>query len=479
MSNKIIKFRVNFTNHLNDVINLNDFIVNVEQGSLIYESNKGYINLDFVTNKVYYDPLIIGDNIERIEVKWQINDDDIQTELFCIEGIEYLKEDNIKVYCKSKSFKYAKYNMQDEISGETLKEVISNIFTDLTINFDNFTDLAFQGGLDTTNKTGFELLDSLVDFYRFEYFYRQGILYIQDKRAIQKDDIPIFTFSEIEDIEEFNTSTDLFKKKIKKIEFNPNEEVIEQNLPSLKMDIKPDPQTTSPDNVLVYTDDNNNKYKLRPVKAQFIVYYSPITDNIPICNIDTELKEKTNVESYILNNEDFLRVTGHIKELLGIEGVESGYSYNIGDNLILFDEKINGEVKISYKSDVLVGEIANSEYPKNVSIKVNYLNRKIDYIHKIELNYYYPIPYDLALNTISDWGLSADVSINQEIQVSKYDNDSGAFVNLTTINSDEFGDFIFHIDNYGTYRFDITNQEPLFLDYFVNKKKLYMNEVNC
>ena len=475
---KNIKFRISFINHLNEEINLNDFIVSVEQGSLIYEINKGYVNLDFVTNKVYYDPSIIGDDIERVKVKWQINTDNIQTELFCVEAVDYLKEGNIKIYCKSKSFKYEKYNLNDVITGSTLKEIISNIFIDLTINFDNFTDLPFNGSLENENKSGFDLLNELVDFYKFEYFYRQGILYIQDKKSIQKNDTPIYTFSEIKDIEEFDTSTDLFKKRINTIKFNTDKEIIKQNLPSLKMDIKPDPQTTSPNEVLIYTDDNGNKYKLKPVKAQFTIYYSPITDNIPICNIDTQLKEKTLVEKYTLNNEDYLRVTGHIKELLGIEGVNN-YSYNIGDNLILFDKKINGEVKISYKSDVLVGEITNSEYPKNVLIKVNYLDRKIDYIHKIELNYYYPIPYDLTLNTISDWGLSADISINQEIQVSKYDNTTGVFVSLTTINSNEFGDFTLSISEYNTYRFDMTNQEPLFLDYFVNKKEIYMNEVNC
>jgi len=475
---KNIKFRVEFTDHTNKTINLNNYITEVENGSMIYELNKGYVNLDFVTNGVFYDPSIIGDDTERVKVKFKLNDNDIQEELFCIEAVEYLTENNIKVYCRSKSYKFEKYTLNNVISGKDLKEVITSLFSGLNVNFDNFTPLAFNGSLEVKNKSAFDLLNELQSFYKFEYYYRQGVLYIEDKKAIKKEDVALQRFSEIQDIESLSTSTDLFKKKIKRIDFNIESESIDKELPALKLDIRPDPQPTSPDSVLNYTDDNNNTYKMSPKKATFTIYFSPFIGSYPECNLTTQTKEKTIIEKYTLNNESFLRVTAHIKELLGVEGVEN-YTYDLNDNIIMFGEKISGEVKISYKTNVLIGVIENSKYPKNILVKASYLDREINYNHKIELNEYYPIPYNLILNTISDWGLNADESINKSITVSKFDSDTKAFTEMSNISSDEFGDFTIHIEAYNTYRFDMTNQEPLFLDYYVNKKEIYMNEVSC
>jgi len=476
---KNIKFNISFINHLDENINLNDFLINVEAGSFLYEINKGYINLDFVTNKVYYDPSIVSDNIERIKVKWQINDNVIQEELFCIEAIDYLKDNNIKVYCKSKSFKYEKYYINKEVTGKNLVELISNIFNDdINLDFTNLTNFDLIGTLHGENKSGFDLLNELMQIYRFEFFYRQGTIYFCDKKNINKNDVAVTKFSGIKDIESFNTSTDLFKKRVNKIVINKDDKFVNKFESALKLEIKPNPQNTSPDEILIYTDDKGNKYKLAPQKAQFYVYYSPKADIIPEINLSYEIKEKTIVEKYELNNERYLKVTAHIKELLGVEGVDS-YTYDIGDNLLIFDKEYTGEVKVSYKSDVLAGIIENSKYPKNINFNIKYLDRIINYTHKIQLNYYYPLPYNLTLNTISDWGLSVDASINKTINISKYDTASSAFVAQGSTTSDEFGDFVINLTEYGTYRFDLGTQEPLFLDYFVNKKNIYMNELNC
>ena len=476
---KNIKFNISFTNHLNENINLNNFLINVETGCFLYEINKGYASLDFVTNKVYYDPSIVGDNVERIKVKWQIDNNDIQEELFCIEAIDYLKDNNIKVYCKSKSFKYEKYYINKEVTGQNLVELISNIFNDdINLDFTNLTNFDLIGTLHGENKSGFDLLNELIQTYKFEYYYRQGTIYFCDKKSINKNDVAVIKFSGIKDIESFNTNTDLFKKRVNKIVINKDDKFVNKFESVLKLEINPSPQNTSPDEILVYTDDKGNKYKLAPQKAQFYVYYSPKTDITPEINLPYEIKEKTIVEKYELNNERYLRVTAHIKELLGVDGVDN-YTYDIGDNLLIFDKEYTGEVKISYKSDVLAGIITNSKYPKDINFNIKYLDRVINYTHKIKLNYYYPLPYNLTLNTISDWGLSADISINKTINISKYDTASSAFVAQGNTTSDEFGDFVINLTEYGTYRFDIDGQEPLFLDYFVNKKNIYMNELNC
>ena len=485
---KNIKFRISFINHLNENINLNNFLINVEAGSLLYEINKGYINLDFVTNGVYYDPSIIGDNIERVKVKWQIDDNEIQEELFCVEAVDYLKDNNIKVYCRSKSFKYEKYYLNKIVTGESLIEILSNIFdgNDVALDFTELTDLKFTGTLNIENKSGFDVVDELRAVYRFEYYYRQGTIYFCDKKAIDENDKAVAKFNEITDIESFNTSTDLFKKRIKEIKFNPikeqdiKKEITAQNAPTvLKMQIEPSPQPCRPDETLTYTDDDGNTYKIAPQTAQFTIYYSPFAGfETPKVNMPVDYKSKTLVEKYELNDEDELFLTAHIEWINKVEGVDSYYAEK-GTNYIKFDKKYTGEVKISYNTDVIVGTIPNSPVTKEIPIKVTWRDREINFKHKIVLNGYYPVPYDLTLNTISDWGLDADSSINKTIKVAKFDNNSKSFISQNDVTSDAFGDFTIHLESYGTYRFELSGADDLFLDYFVNKKEIYMTKKAC
>ncbi len=470
-----IKFRITLTNHLGKRINLINHIIEEQNGSIVYENNKGYASLDFVTNGVYYDPSIVGDDVERIEVKWQVDGGEVKKELFCIEAVEYLGYDNIKVYCRSKTFFYQKTILHDTINANDLHELLRKLLPQASLDLELLTNHPFYGALDVQNKSAFEAVEELRELYRFEYSYKEGVVRFCDKRRIRMDDMPTASFNEIEDIEEISTSTELFKKRIRSVEINPkkNEEKIEA---SLKLRIEPSPQPCGPDETLVFVDDDGKEYKITPKRAAFYIYYSP-NEGEPICNLPTKKFLKPVVEKYALNDEDTLRLSGHIAELVAVEGAKA---VRYEDNVLIFDKKYTGEVKISYTTNLLVGSIENSKYPKKIPITITHKDRIIKHIHSIELDGYYPIPYTLEFSLISDFGFRVDDAINVLVQIYKYDKDTQAFVEVASIQSDAFGDFEFRLQEYCTYKI-VAGGEGFFLDYYINKMDLYAgsNKMEC
>jgi len=142
----------------------------------------------------------------------------------------------------------------------------------------------------------------------------------------------------------------------------------------------------------------------------------------------------------------------------------------------MFDKVEKGELKVTYKTDCLYGTIEHSKYPKTVNFYITHFNQVIDYEHKIELNGYYPVPFDFTLNLMSDWGIDYAEAINKNITISKMDGD--VFVELGEFTSNAFGELKFTINEYATYKFEMEEQEPLYLDWYINNKKIYMDEVS-
>ena len=184
--------------------------------------------------------------------------------------------------------------------------------------------------------------------------------------------------------------------------------------------------------------------------------------------------ERIVIENYKLENDNFVRLTGGIEEIIAVEGVEN-YSFEKGYNVLVFDYVEKGELKITYKTKVLYGTIEHSKYPKTINITIKHFNQIINYDHKIELNGYYPIPYNFTLNLVSDWGLDYAEAINKSVTISKKSGD--VFVEIDDFESNSFGELEFNIEEYNTYKFETENQEPLYLDWYVNNKKIYMDEV--
>ena len=466
-----IKFSLYFTNHLNKTLKIDDKIVNVEDGIFEISNKKIYSTLTFVTNGVYYKPDILGDNKERMKVKYEYQDE-IFEELFVIDSIEYLQNNNIKVYCKTHTYKYTKTKLSKLIQTTSISELITKLLPDIELNFDNFTDIALVFDYEINDKSVDEVINDLSKITDFDYYFYLGTLYIENKKTIKEDDTSIQRFTALKDITEFSTTTNKDENKINKLFINEKDDNIIAE-PIVNLDIKDTPQCCSPDEVVYYTDDNGDNYKISPVNAFYIVYYSPLTTK-PIINMNASEGERVVIENYKLENDNFVRLISGISEIIAVEGVEN-YSFEKGYNVLVFDYVEKGELKITYKTKVLYGTIEHSKTPKTINITIKHFNQIINYDHKIELNGYYPIPYDFTLNLVSDWGLDYVEAINKSVTISKKSGD--VFVKIDDFESDSFGELKFNIEKYNTYKFETENQEPLYLDWYVNDKKIYMDEV--
>jgi len=461
-----VLFSVYFTNHLNKEIKLDEYLVNLEDDILEIDNKKIYSTFTFVTNGIYYDPAIIGDNKERIKVRYKINDNDEVNLYFIIDNIEYLTNNNIKVYAKSKIYKYTKTKLNTIIQADSIKNLIQKLLPDVTLNFDNFTDTPLIFDYTIEDKTIDEVINDLSKITDFDYYFYKGVLYFEDKKTIQKDDIPVAIFRDIEDIEEFNTTTNNDEPKINKLYINEKENDKILATPQIILDIKESPQCTSPDNIIVYTDSKGNKYKLKPINSLYYVYYSPLIGK-PKTNMEVEfIENKVVIEEFELNNDNYVVLSGGIKEIIAVEGV-SNYEYVKNYNVLTFDFVESGKLKISYYTDCYFGVIEHSKYPKNINMIFEFFNQKIDFIHKIEENGFYAIPNTITISLIKDWGISADEAIFKEVNSS-----------FGVLQANAFGEIEINITRYGKYTFQTENYDNLYLDFYINSKKLYMDEIN-
>ena len=139
----MIKLSVYFTNHLNDIIKLDNNIVTT--GSIETSINKLYSSFIFTTQDIYYDPHIVGDLSKRIRVRYVVNDGDEINLYFVIDSIEYLDDNNIKVYCKHDNIQYAyKYmgGLTEVLENETLHTLLTELIP--SANVDNLVDCTFD-----------------------------------------------------------------------------------------------------------------------------------------------------------------------------------------------------------------------------------------------------------------------------------------------------------------------------------------------
>ncbi len=476
----IIKFDVFFTNHLNETKKITDKIVDFDNGLIDIEVNRLYAVASFVTNGVYYDTSIIGDGVERFEIKYKIDNNDVVAHKFVLDGVDYLKDNNIRIYLKTKgilkSYKYSG-NISFEASSYSLKDILSTLLDGLAFDFTNLTDRELPYTY-KSDKSPAEIIEDLREVFGFEYYYKDGIIYFEDKKDLtyKKE---VRKFSEVKDILSFSTSVNKEDKKINEVVINKKTQTKTEN--KIKLLIDPSPQPCSPSDVLVYIDDGNS-YKIPPKYAIFNIFttHKDMIDNLQINISDknityTKNQEKVLIEEYELNDENCFFVTAFINELIGYE-IDDDIKLNYENNLVKLNKKYTGIVKISYKTIAFIGQIPPFQYPKTIFFNITAQKEKLTYNHKLELNGYYPIPYNLTISLIKDWGIDYENAINKEIIISKYDKDNDTFVKKTTTSSNEVGEFEFNITKYGIYRFDTPNQEPLFLYYFVNKFEFCMDE---
>jgi len=338
----------------------------------------------------------------------------------------------------------------------------------------------------------------------FDYYLKDGKLYFEDKKAIQKESVAIKRFSEIDNIIDFSTSTSNDKRRInaitinKKSNDNSNDTSndTEKNLQDVKsetlltVDIKPEPQPCSPTTTVTHTDSDGNTYRLSPKIATVTVYWSPQIKD-PVGNINLGYRKiKTIIETFNLDNEHSITLKGGINFLHDIKGVQeypfNGHTYKQGYNTIALDKPMSGEVKVKYDTYILSGTIEASPTPKNIPINYTHFDKKVNKVHQIvEDGSYSPepttdAPYEMQLSMITDWGLSVDNATEKDITIEKYNTDTKTFESYGSTASDDFGDFTISLSSYGTYKLTTdATADPLYVDYYINKKDVYMDEVDC
>jgi len=461
-----IKLSIYFIDHLNRKEKIDNKIVDVEDGVLTIQEGRLYQTLSFTVNSLFISPSAIGDLEERIELKYKIDNNEETTLKFVIDNIEYLEDNNIKIFAKTRGIKYSfKYsgNINSTIPCSGLKDLISLLLINEPLNLDKLMDTPFLFDYEIKDKSIEEAIEDLSNTFGFNYYVHKGIIYFEDIKTIEKDEAPIKKFKGISDILNINTTTNKDEKKISVININTAQTEDIVATPKINLDIKNSPQCCSPDEVLIFTTDSGDVYKINPVNAQFIVYYTP-TIKPPACNVPHHFGDRILIEKFKLKNDEFVELAGGIEEVLAIEGVNN-YTYKTGFNVVAFDFTEDGELNITYRTKVLYGTIGHSRYPKSINFKIKHFDQILEYEHKIELNGYYPIPYNFTLNLMSDWGIDYADAINRTVYIDGIPHQSDIFGNLT-----------FAINEYKTIKFEITGHEPLYLDWYVNVKKIYMHE---
>ena len=470
-----VKLSVYFINHLDKKIKIDSNIVDINDAILEKDMNKLYNSLTFVTNNIYYDTSIVGDLSERIEVRYKVDDGIEVVEKFVIDNISYLQNNNIRINCKSITIRYSyKYAgaIDKSFQASTLHELLGMLLPHSNLDTTNLFNYPLIFDYEVKNKSIEEAIIEIQKFTKFDYYLNDDIIVFEDKKTIKEDDVSVKRFTALEDIISLNTRTNTDKKKINKILINSKKEEFLTASPLITLEIKDSPQCCSPDEVQLF-EDGNNTFKISPVNAYYLVYYSP-TIQEPVINMEVLTGDRIVIENYKLEKDESVTLVGGIDELLGIDGVEN-YTFEQGVNLITFDYVEKGELKITYKTKVLYGSIKHSKFPKNININIKHFNQQLDYVHKIEFKGYYAIPHILKINLVSDWGIDYNDAINGTVKVSK--REDGAFVEYTDLDVDVFAETDFEITEYGTYKLERDEQEPLFLDWYVNSKKNYMHEV--
>jgi len=471
-----ISISVYFTNHLDKVIKLDDNIVYKEAINIEKNCKELYESLSFITNGIHYAPEIVGDFVERILVKIQLDDKPIKEHRFIITATEFLDNDNIKVYAKSKSYILKKNKLNTIFSYVTTKELLRNeVGNIVTLNCDNLIDIPLQFDYKLEDKTLDDMVREVVAISGGDVYYKDGVVVCENKKVIDKDAVPVQTFNEIKDIESFSTTSNKDAQKINTLDINAQKEQVKEIHPKMVLEIKDSPQCCSPDEVKIYTDNDGNTFQINPLNAFFYLYYSPLL-KAPSLNVAHQRLERVVIEHYELKDELYLEVTGAIKELIAIDGVDGSYSVVDGFNILTFDTPQTTNIRITYKTDVLAGEFAHSKTEKKIAISAKHFDASLEFVHKYTYNGYYPQNMKHTLNIVSDMGVEYINAINKSVTIAKYSSDTSTYVTQTTLQSDSFGEVTFTLDDYGVYKIILEDGTALYLYFFINRYEKKSNE---
>jgi len=426
------------------------------------------------------------------------------------ENIQDTLNENIKVFCKTKGISLnERYSGTDYkiVRGHSLVSALTDLTNGLAIDTDNLTDHRILSDFDSKGKSLEDIIADLSSVTGFDYYFKDNVIYFEDKKSIGKDDEPVIRFSGIKDIESLDTSTNKESRKVNKVIINPHDGRTADNKPlrtsktitasnKITLNMTNSPQACSSESVKTYADDEGNKYKVSPVMSTYEILYAPHTTSPNVSfSVSNKSKEddgtyviqqpttgtKKIIEKYQMDHESILEVSAGIVDnlVVRVDGQEPQYNYSFGYNIIHFGSPQTGSVDVSYDTSTLTGTIPAHRYPLDLDINITLLDQIIKYKHKLVLKEYAPVPYTFKINLISVWGISSDEATDADVDISKLKNNdfsTNEYESWGSESSDSFGEIYPKFTDYGTYKLEMSGQENLYLDYYINKHQFYTCE---
>ena len=157
----------------------------------------------------------------------------------------------------------------------------------------------------------------------------------------------------------------------------------------------------------------------------------------------------------------------------------NAFSFEKNHNIVCFDKKISGTLRIGYTTNAIVATVANSEYQKNIPIKATFIDSFIKHTHKIRAFDYFPLSYIHRLNIAEIWSIDDVQARYKQIGISKVDNYSGVETNIDTKYADSTGILMLHLGSYGygQYALITTGSPTLYIRYYANKYDVSFDKI--
>ena len=469
-----LTFSLYFLDEFEILRKIDEYIVNKEDIILEYGVGKDYASLTFDLQNIDIPQNCIADK-ERIFFKFKIDNNIEKQYAFIIDNIDFLPHDIKKIYCKSRSYlKSDKYSsITKNISADDFYALLDVLYKNIEI-IKNCKNYRIVFDVEANGKSASEIAIEYTKLAGIEVYWYNNKVFFEDKKAIKKDDIPVFEFNEIEHIVSFSTSTNKDSVKISKVIINAPDDLEEEitSEADMKLSINPDP-CVSPTEPLVYTDDDGNNYTIAPQPVRLELYYNPLSFT-PQTSFNMTKTEKILIEEFELNEDFYIVLTAGIKEILGVSGdfTINDINYKQDYNIVYFNEAKTGKIRLSYKTDILVHTIQPQTQKKTFKFKAEFFDKVIENNIKFDFKGYLPLNAEYEFDCVGDFGLDYADAVNASFAISRYDKNNDVFIEIGNIQADATGMLRYVFTEYGIYKLG----DNIFIEFFVNSLNFYKGQ---
>ena len=375
-------------------------------------------------------------------------------------------------------------NYQIEIIAKTPLRLISRCdsladFGKINENAEFRGDLARETALKSVEISEFSDITNKLDNIGVKYWAQCGKSVFDSAWGRNESERAIKEFSQ-SDFISFNVSKSE-KERIGEVVFNQKNIKDLEIEPVITMLIDPSPQAVSPLSKTTYTNEETGDiYIISPLRASGKVF----TNMLGTLSSNIALSFKQNylaVEEYELSGDESVSLAGYIKELMAVEidGVRVEFHAKNGEddegdfysyNTLCFSEAKYGRLKVSYKTDCYLFELAPLDKEASKRIKLGFYNAEIDYEHKYELDGFYPLNLEHKISVIKDFNID-----------SSRINEAKIAFGGQIFTPDEFGEVTLKFVDYGGYKITLTLKNipdsELYIRYFANEFVKNFNKV--